>query len=301
MNTIEHSSVWQASFGQYPMLKTAISTDVLIIGGGISGILTARLLTDSGVSCVIAEAGKICGGITRNTTAKITVHHGLIYSKITEKYGSDYAKMYLAANQGAAEIYRQLAQNIDCDYETRDSFIYAKNNPEPLYNELSALSDIDCDAEFCENVPLPFPTAGAVLVKNQAQFNPLKFLSALTKGLDIYENTHIIELDKNTAISVDGKITAKKIVFASHFPFVNSRGSYFLKMYQSRSHVLALENAQPVNGIFMDEDANGLSFRDYKNMLLIGGGAHKTGCPSRVEELLKFAERYYPAAKPVNL
>lgn len=301
METIEHSSVWQASFGQYPMLKTAISTDVLIIGGGISGILTARLLTDSGVSCVIAEAGKICGGITRNTTAKITVHHGLIYSKITEKYGSDYAKMYLAANQKAAEMYRQLTQNIDCDYETRDSFIYAKNNPKPLYDELSVLSEVGCPAELCENVPLPFLTVGAVLVKNQAQFNPLKFLSALTKGLDIYENTHIIELDKNTAISVDGKITAKKIVFASHFPFVNSRGSYFLKMYQSRSHILALENAQPVNGIFMDEDANGFSFRDYKNMLLIGGGAHKTGCPSRTEELFKFAERYYPSAKPVNL
>lgn len=301
METIEHSSVWQASFGQYPMLKTAISTDVLIIGGGISGILTARLLTDSGVSCVIAEAGKICGGITRNTTAKITVHHGLIYSKITEKYGSNYAKMYLDANQKAAERFERLAESIDCDYETRDSFIYAKNNPKPLYDELSALSEIGCPAELCESVPLPFSTVGAVLVKNQAQFNPLKFLSALTKGLDIYENTHIIELDKNTAISVDGKITAKNIVFASHFPFVNSRGSYFLKMYQSRSHILALENAQPVNGIFMDEDANGFSFRDYKNMLLIGGGAHKTGCPSRTEELLKFAERYYPAAKPVNL
>ncbi|MGN0669882.1 MAG: NAD(P)/FAD-dependent oxidoreductase, partial [Oscillospiraceae bacterium] len=301
MENITRSSIWHGSFGQYPMLKAAISTDVLVIGGGISGILAARLLTDSGVPCVIAETGRICGGITKNTTAKITVHHGLIYSKIIEKYGTEYAKMYLSANQKAAERFEQLAKNIDCDYEKRGSFIYSKTNREPLYNELSALSKIGCHAEFCESVPLPFQTAGAVCVKNQAQFNPLKLLAALTKGLNIYENTHIIEIDKNTAISVDGKITAKKIVFATHFPFVNRHGSYFLKMYQSRSHVLALENAAPVNGIFMDEDANGFSFRDYKNLLLIGGGAHKTGCPSRVQELLAFAERYYPAANPVNL
>ena len=301
MENITRSSIWHGSFGQYPMLKAAISTDVLIIGGGISGILAARLLTDSGVPCVVAEAGRICGGITKNTTAKITVHHGLIYSKIIEKYGSDYAKMYLSANQNAAARFEQLSENIDCDYEKRDSFIYSKTSTEPLCNELSALSKIGLHAEFCESVPLPFSTVGAVCVKNQAQFNPLKLLAALTKGLNIYENTHIIEIDKNTAISVDGKITAKKIVFATHFPFINRHGSYFLKMYQSRSHVLALENAKPVDGIFMDEDANGFSFRDYKNLLLIGGGAHKTGCPSRVEELLTFAERYYPAAKPVNL
>lgn len=298
---MENKSIWHGSFGQYPMLKSAISTDVLIIGGGISGILTARLLTDSGVSCVIAEAGKICGGITRNTTAKITVHHGLIYSKILEKYGAEYAKMYYFANKNAAERFEELSREIDCDYEERDSFIYSRNTPEPLYNELSALSIIGCPAEFCENIPLPFMTAGAVCVKNQAQFNPLKLLAALTKGLEIYENTHIIELDKNTAISVDGKITAKKIVFAAHFPFDNRHGSYFLKMYQSRSHVLALENAAAVNGIYMDEDANGLSFRDYRNLLLIGGGAHKTGSPSRKAELLAFAEQFYPAAKPVNL
>lgn len=301
MENISHSSIWHGEFGQYPMLKTAISTDVLVIGGGIAGILAARLLTDSGISCVLAETGRICGGITKNTTAKISVQHGLIYSKIIEKYGEDSAKMYLNANRSAAERFERLAEKIDCDYEKRDSFIYSKNNPEALSKELSALRKIGCKAEFAEKIPLPFETVGAVCVKNQAQFSPLKFLAALTEGLNIYENTHIIEIDKNTAISVDGKITADKIIFATHFPFVNRHGSYFLKMYQSRSYVLALQNAEQPDGIFMDEDTNGFSFRSSGDLLLIGGGAHKTGCTPRVNELLRFADKYYPAAKKLNL
>lgn len=302
--------MWKGEFEQYPMLKTAINTDVLIIGGGIAGILAARLLADSGLSCVIVEAGRLCGGITRNTTAKITVHHGLIYSKITEKYGKDYAKMYLSANLRAAERFEELCAKIDCDYKKQDSFIYSKSDPAPLYSEISALSDIGFHAKFVESVPLPFRTAGAVCVKNQAQFNPLPLLAELSKGLEIYENTRIIELKNNTAISVDGKITAKKIVVATHFPFVNSHGSYFLKMYQSRSHVIALENAEFPDGIFMDADENGLSFRKCNienaierkksSVTLVGGGAHKTGCPSKSGELFAFAKEYFPSAKITN-
>ena len=282
------------------MLKTAIKTDVLVIGGGIAGIFAARLLSDSGLSCVIAEAGRLCGGVTRNTTAKISVQHGLIYSKITEKYGKDYAKMYLSANLRAAERFEKLCAKIACDYEKRDSYIYSTNGPAPLYNELFALSDIGFHADFVENVPLPFRTAGAVCVKNQAQFNPLPLLAELSKGLEIYENTRIIELKNNTAISVDGKITAENIVFASHFPFLNSHGSYFLKMYQSRSHVIALENIEFPDGIFRDADENGLSFRKYGKLTLVGGGAHKTGSPSKSSELFAFAKEYFPSAKITN-
>lgn len=300
MENIKHSSVWEGEFGQYPMLKTAIKTDVLVIGGGIAGILAARLLADSGLSCVIAEAGRLCGGVTRNTTAKISVQHGLIYSKITEKYGKDYAKMYLSANLRAAERFEKLCAKINCDYEKRDSYIYSKTDPAPLYSELSALSEIGFPAEFVESVPLPFRTAGAVCVKNQAQFNPLPLLAELSKGLEIYENTRIIELKNNTAISVDGKITAENIVFASHFPFLNSHGSYFLKMYQSRSHVIALENIEFPDGIFKDEDENGLSFRKYGKLTLVGGGAHKTGSPSKSSELFAFAKKYFPHAKITN-
>ena len=274
------NSIWKGNSEQYNMLKSDISADVLVIGGGISGILAARLLTDSGLKCVIAESGRICGGVTRNTTAKITVQHGLICSQIAEKYGDDYARMYLNANRLAAEHFEKLAEKIDCEYEKKDSYIYSTNDEKPLYREADVISRIGGEAEFVGNIPLPFYNVGAVCMKNQAQFEPMMFLNEISKGLEIYENTGIIEVEKNTARTVDGKIKAKKIVFAAHFPFINRHGSYFLKMYQSRSYVLALENANSFDGIFMDENKNGFSFRNYKNLLLIGGGAHKTGSPA---------------------
>ena len=112
---------------------------------------------------------------------------------------------------------------------------------------------------------------------NQAQFNPLKFISFISDGLEIYENTHIREMIGTTAITDEGKIFAKRVVVATHFPFINKHGSYFLKLYQHRSYVLALENAQNVDGMYVDENHKGLSFRNYKEYLLVGGGGHRTG------------------------
>ena len=125
--------------------------------------------------------------------------------------------------------------------------------------------------------PCPFPWPGAVRYPKQAQFHPLKFLYALAKDLHIYEHTAVRELVGTTAITGRGKITAKKIIVATHFPFLNKHGSYFIKLYQHRSYVIALEHAADVDGMYVDEARKGLSFRNYKNLLLIGGGGHRTG------------------------
>lgn len=71
----------------FPSLKQDIHTDVLVIGGGMSGILCAHMLKQAGISCVVVEANRICGGVTSNTTAKITSQHGLIYSKLLREFG----------------------------------------------------------------------------------------------------------------------------------------------------------------------------------------------------------------------
>ena len=106
------------------------------------------------------------------------------------------------------------------------------------------------------------------------------------------------ELIGTTAITDHGKIAADKIIVATHFPFLNKHGSYFLKMYQHRSYVLALENAPNVSGMYVDEAQKGLSFRNYKNLLLIGGGDHRTGRQGgNFTELENFTRQYYPNAK----
>lgn len=291
-------SVWSdiSNPPSFKALHGDIKTDVLIIGGGMAGLLSAYMLSKAGVDCVLAEAETICGGITKNTTAKITSQHGLIYSKLVHEFGYEKAEMYLKANEDALSEYKKLCKTIDCDFKEKDAFTYSLNDRRKIENELAALEKLNFKAELAEKLPLPFAVAGAVVFRSQAQFNPLKFAYAISKGLKIYERTRVKELVNNhTAITENGKITARKIIAATHFPFINKHGSYFLKLYQHRSYVLALENAPNLNGMYVDEAQNGMSFRNYDNLLLIGGGDHRTGQNGgNWRELEKFAERYYP-------
>lgn len=293
-------SIWSDSIKIKPFesLKKDISTDVLIVGGGITGILCAYLLEQANVDYVLVEADRICNGITANTTAKITSQHGLIYHKILRRFGIEKARMYLDANEMALQEYRRLSTSINCNFETKDSFVYSLNNPRKIDKELNALHQIGFDAEYADRLLLPFSIAGAVKFKNQAQFNPLKFLANISRGLSIYEHTKVRELAPNVAITDFGKITASKMIVTTHFPFINKHGSYFLKMYQHRSYVIAYENAPDIKGMYVDEATKGLSFRNYQNLLLIGGGDHRTGKKGgNWKELSAFSEKYYPNAK----
>ena len=293
------NSLWTetAELPRFEQLKKDIRTDVLIIGGGMAGILCAYRLKQAGVDCVLAEASRICSGITKNTTAKLTLQHGLLYQKLIDRFGTERAKMYLEANQAALAEYRSICRKIDCGFEEKDAFTYSLNDRKKIEKELAALERLGFEAELAESLPLPFETAGAVRFRNQAQFHPLKFISAIVKGLPIYENTRVQELTEHTAVTANGRITADKMIVATHFPFINKHGSYFLKMYQHRSYVIALENAPDVGGMYVDEADKGMSFRNAENLLLLGGGDHRTGKQGgNWAELEDFAGSHYPEA-----
>ncbi len=292
-------SVWQdgVTLPSFPALAKDIKTDVLIIGGGIAGILCSYMLKKVGIDSVVAERDKICSGVTAFTTAKITSQHGFIYSKLIKQFGVDTARLYYKANESAISRYRDICRKIDCDFEEKSSVVYS-NDLYKIRAELSALAKIGASADYIKNLPLPMPTVGGIRFRRQAQFNPLKFVSAICKDLTIYENTPVRQLAPNTAICDNAKIKAKIIIVATHFPFDNKHGSYFLKMYQHRSYVLALENAKAVGGMYVDENKKGLSFRDYGDLLLLGGGSHRTGKKGgNWAELESFAAKYYPSAK----
>lgn len=295
-------SIWLENIDmpKFNSVNNDLDVDVLIIGGGICGILCAYMLDKKGINYALVEGGRICNKTTANTTAKITSQHGFIYNKIVKKYGLDFAKLYLDANENAILEYEKLCKDIDCDFEKTDNYVYTINDSTHLENELLALKKIGFNNfEYCENSELPFETAGAIKFKNQAQFNPLKFIAHIAKGLNIYENSHISKMIDTTAIVNNKyKINAKKVIVATHFPFINKHGLYFLKMYQHRSYVLALENAPLVNGMYVDEDKKGLSFRNYNNYLLLGGGSHRTGKKGgSYMELEEFAKKHFPNAK----
>jgi glycine/D-amino acid oxidase-like deaminating enzyme len=120
-------SIWQkdAPRVHFDPLEGNQKTDVLIIGGGIAGVLCAYQLKKAGVDCMLVEATEILGGITKNTTAKITVQHGLIYDKMIRRFGEARAHLYAEAQTRALKEYESLCRGIDCDFETRDSFVYS--------------------------------------------------------------------------------------------------------------------------------------------------------------------------------
>ena len=142
------ASLWSstASLPERESLHGDIHTDVLIIGGGIAGILCARQLAQAGLSCVLVEADRVCVGITKNTTAKITVQHGLIFSKLIKKFGLEKAKQYLDANEAALREYRRLCVGIDCDFEEKDSFVYSLDDRKKIDEEIDALLNADLEA-----------------------------------------------------------------------------------------------------------------------------------------------------------
>lgn len=293
-------SIWQknADLPSFPKLEEEVKTDVLIIGGGLAGILTAYFLRQNGVECILVEKNRICSGTTGHTTAKITFQHGLLYHKLLQSSGAEAARRYLEANRMAFTKYAELCEKIDCDYERKDNFVYSLGDRKVLEQEMEALSKIGYHVQFREKLPLPFQTAGAVMFPDQAQFHPLKFIAAIAGDLPVYENTLVQEMRGNTAVTDCGNITAKTVIAATHFPFINKHGSYFLKLYQHRSYVLALEHAQNVDGMYVDESRTGLSFRNYGDYLLLGGGGHRTGKQGgNWTELRHFAQQYYPNAK----
>ena len=290
-------SLWEsgAEMPSFPKLKGNIKTDVLIIGGGIAGILCGYKLKKAGVDCVIAESDLICRGVTAGTTAKITVQHGAVFDKLINEFGTENAGLYLKVNEKALCEYKELCRNIDCDFKEIDSYIYSLSDRKKIEKEVAALQKLGCNAEFREKTELPFEIAGAVKISGQAQFNPLKFLSDISQGLTIYENTAVKELKGLTAVCDGGEIRVKKIIVATHFPIINKHGSYFLKMYQKRSYVSAFLGAKPLEGMYRDESEDGFSLRSAGKFLIIGGPSKRTGKKNGGwEQIRSFADMYYP-------
>jgi glycine/D-amino acid oxidase-like deaminating enzyme len=103
-------SLWSATtkMPEFPALESDTKTDVLIIGGGMAGLLTAFALTQAGAKVLLIERNEVCGGVTANTTAKLTAQHGLIYHRIAENFGWEAARMYWDIQTAAMEKYRRL-------------------------------------------------------------------------------------------------------------------------------------------------------------------------------------------------
>lgn len=274
-------SIWSRTteFEERKELTGEIRVQAAVIGAGMAGILTAYLLKLKGINSVVLEAGRIASGQTKNTTAKITSQHNLIYDKLIRNFGEKKAKQYADINEQAIARYTDIIEKnkIDCELEKAPAFLYSLKEDEVLKREAEAARRLGISAEFTQETELPFSVKGAVKFNGQAKFHPLKFMKALADELTVYENTRVTVVEENLIYTERGTVRADQVIFACHYPFINAPGYYFLRMHQERSYVIALKNAFLPNGMYLGIDQEGLSFRSSGEYLLLGGGSHRTG------------------------
>jgi len=299
------SSVWRQTveLPRRESLEGDRNTEAAVIGAGMAGVLIARELMRRGIETVVLEARTLGSGQTRNTTAKVTAQHGMLYQQLMGRFGEELTRQYARANQRAVDSYRRMVQEegIDCDWTECPAYLYSRSESAPLEREAELCRRLGLDTSFTLTTTLPFGVKGAVRMEGQAMFHPMKFLKAAARDLTIYEHTPVTAVRGNQLITPKGRVTAKHIIFATHYPFVNLPGLYFTRMHQERSYVAAVEGAAELDGAYYGVDQGALSLRNWGPLLLVGGGGHRTGQNSRggqYEMLEACARELWPKCRP---
>ncbi|ALC92403.1 (2Fe-2S)-binding protein [Bacillus sp. FJAT-18017] len=280
---------------KFEKLSEDISVDVAIVGAGMTGITTAYLLTQQGKRVAIIEAGSVLNGTTGHTTAKVTAQHGLLYDELINHFGEEKAKLYYESHADAIGFIRRTVneQGIDCDFSDQEAVMYATTEQyqSKLETEMEAYQKLSIPGELRSSIPFDIEIKNALVMPNQAQFHPLKYLRALLKkavdaGCLVYENTTAkdITVEGGTVVHTkeDRKISCSHAVIASHWPFFDKRGLYFARMYASRSYAIGVKTEKEYpGGMYISADSPSRSIRytpvNGENLLIIGGENHRTG------------------------
>lgn len=312
-------SIWSKEWPRVPNTgkRLPASAEVVIIGGGITGLLCAYLLKEADISAIVLEADHICSGQTKNTTAKITSQHGLLYKKLSGVFGEDVAMEYGKMNERAIDEFERIImqEKIDCSFKWLSSYLYTNTElgAALLKQEYEIAKKAGILASLVSEPSLPFSVHLALKYDRQAQFHPLKFLKGISKELELYEKTNVIQIKRNLVMTDRGDVDANKIVITTHFPFINIPGFYFARMHQERSYVLAVDintKNDPMkkeinllaDGMYYGIDADGLSLRYADGCILVGGKSERTGLMHQTdpyETLRKEAKRIWPECREI--
>jgi len=305
---------------KFPKLKKDIETEVCVIGAGLFGLTTAYYLAKNNIPVTVVEAEHEIGiKVSGNTTGKITSQHGLFYDHLIKDFGEEFAKKYLDANQKAITNIKSIIDecNIECDFSWQDNYVYTmiQDEVEQIKNEVVAVKNLGGDCEFVTKTDLPFTIQGAIKFPNQAQFDARKYMLGLADQIikrkgQIYIDTRVQDIAKKgkeyVLITKDANIKAKKVVMATHYPFVSAPGFYFLKMYQSTSYGLAVDTKSVLfEGMYINVKDPIYSFRtaqyNGKKVLVVVGADHKTGetieNDNNYDILEKRVKELYPQAE----
>ena len=288
MNTIWNDNLENKNINK---LDKDINVDVLIIGGGITGMSIAYHLINSKRRVCVVERREVGGGITGRTTGKLSYLQGLIYQKISLYNDKDSAINYLKSQKDAIDIVSRIVKDnkIECDLTKVSSYTYTKErkNINKIKKEYKFLSHENIDVFIGDKLDLDVDSVKYISVFDTYVFHPLKYLYGikdicLKNGIDIYENTKIIKVSRNGSgykcLTDNNVILARDVVFACHYPYFTIPFLMPLKGYLEKSYIMVtkMKDNLKISGITDDED--NFSFRSHSdsnnNYLICLGKSH---------------------------
>jgi glycine/D-amino acid oxidase-like deaminating enzyme len=272
----------------YTELKDNIETDVVIVGGGITGLNTAYLLKKSGFKVVVLEKHNLASGTTGGTTGKVTSQHGFKYTELYKRFGEQVARLYGQANEVAIDKIEQIIkkEKIECKWSRADNFVYtSKTEKLSIFREEAQIAaKLGLPASFETKLDLPFEITGAVKFANQAKFQAKKYVVGLAHAVDgqgshIYENSEVIRFHDGEPASIEtrnAKVTANHIVVATKVPAAPlfARLSYCFYEFPTTSYIVASETKTIPEGMYISPDKDNYSILPLSGLLLIGGENH---------------------------
>jgi glycine/D-amino acid oxidase-like deaminating enzyme/nitrite reductase/ring-hydroxylating ferredoxin subunit len=317
------TSLWQHDMPPYASKSTAVPNevaDVLIVGGGITGITTALLLQQGGQRCVVAEAHTLCFGTTGGTTSHINSFFDTDYHTIRNDFGVEGAQLVARATRQAIDLFAQhvTTYNIDCGYAERDAYVYAQTDEQvdQLNKIMQASLEAGANVAYADTIPIPTDFQKAIVYPRNAQIHPTKYVYALAQEFEqlggiILQNCLVgavsgdeLMLEAETSM---GTIKAKYVIYATHIPPGGINLLHF-RAHPYRSYAMAVTLAN--EGQYPEALAYNMYDPYYyyrtqevagKRYLIVGGEDHKTAHEENTEacfdRLEAHVRRHYDVAE----
>lgn len=275
----------------YPVLEKECDCDVLIIGGGISGISTAYFVSEAGNDVILLEADCIGYGASGRNTGKVSAQHGILYHKLIEKHGKEIAQLYYQSHQDAIDTIEKLVDKyqIHCDFKRCNTLLYTEEKIQvSLYEkEFEAYETLHIPSSYI-NSHRKYPQLQAGLqMKHQAVFDPYAFVLQLSKvvfdkGVSIYEHSPVTKLSKTDdgyyKVSVNGTIVhARYVILTTQYPIVDYGNLYFSYMSCEQQTLYTVNKEQGEQMISLSTDKNPLSIATHQEKYIIACKSHRNG------------------------